>query len=132
MKKNSINIEIDFNFKVIGIVAPIHDFRMCFNINKTLNIDLVVEANSKNIAYNTYHYRDDISRTDYNLINNRNGSEFLIPEKKELDFFLLIKGHIEINQIEQILEKIKNIQEVQIAFEIEVNQLRSKENLIML
>ena len=110
MKKNSINIEIDFDFKLIGIVAPIHDFRMCFNLNQAINIDLIAEVTRKNLVFNEYHYRDDISRTDYKLINNRNGTEFLIPEKRELDFFLLIKGNVESEQMEQILDKIKKIQ----------------------
>jgi len=133
MRKKVINIEMDYNFKLIGIVAPIRDYRMCFQLNNLLNTNLQVETNNSsfNDDFCRYTYRDELLRMNLYLLNNRNGSEYLIPEHNEIDFFLIIKGPQADDQIKEILEKIKHMPIVQIAFEVDINELRSKQNLLI-
>jgi hypothetical protein len=54
----------------------------------------------------------------------------LIPELKNFDYLLLIKGAIDFFEEETLKENIKTIPIVQIIFEVETEKLKSKHNLV--
>ena len=57
-------------------------------------------------------------------------NEFLIPEYKNMNYFFVIKGEIGTEEIEETIKKIKEIDLVLTAVNMDVTQLRSKQNLI--
>ena len=136
MSKFTLNIEDDYDFSLIGISCHAKDYRLCFELNKILEIDLVrgedLDIDSKNTKanYALYDYIDEENFIDYYLISNRSNKGFLIPEHKSTDFFLLLKGASNDDIIENIINKISEIQLVLTSFQIDVNSLKSKQNLI--
>ena len=54
-----------------------------------------------------------------------------LKEQKEVDYFLIVQGGKSAEQCKYIIERINNIQYVQLAFELDVNDLKSKQNLIL-
>lgn len=56
--------------------------------------------------------------------------EVLIPEYKQMNYFFVIKGEIGNKEVEGIIKKMKEIDLVQTAVNIEVGKLKSKQNLI--
>ncbi|MCB0380941.1 MAG: IPExxxVDY family protein [Flavobacteriales bacterium] len=136
MSKFTLNIEEDYDFSLIGISCHAKDYRLCYELNKILEIDLVrgedLDIDSKNTKanYALYDYIDEENFIDYYLISNRSNKGFLIPEHKSTDFFLLLKGASNDDIIENIINKISEIQLVLTSFQIDVNSLKSKQNLI--
>ncbi len=57
-------------------------------------------------------------------------NEFLIPEYKNMNYFFIIKGEVNADEVEETIRKIKEIDIVQTAVNIDVSQLKSKQNLI--
>ncbi|MCB9174641.1 MAG: IPExxxVDY family protein [Flavobacteriales bacterium] len=136
MSKFTLNIEEDYDFSLIGISCHAKDYRLCYELNKILEIDLVrgedLDIDSKNTKanYALYDYIDEENFIDYYLISNRSNKGFLIPEHKSTDFFLLLKGASNDDIIENIINKISEIELVLTSFQIDVNSLKSKQNLI--
>lgn len=136
MSKFTLNIEEDYDFSLIGISCHAKDYRLCYELNKILEIDLVrgedLDIDSKNTKanYALYDYIDEENFIDYYLISNRSNKGYLIPEHKSTDFFLLLKGASNDDIIENIINKISEIQLVLTSFQIDVNSLKSKQNLI--
>ncbi len=136
MSKFTLNIEEDYDFSLIGISCHAKDYRLCYELNKILEIDLVrgedLDIDSKNSKanYALYDYVDEENFIDYYLISNRSNKGFLIPEHKSTDFFLLLKGASNDDIIETIINKIGEIQLVLTSFQIDVTKLKSKQNLI--
>lgn len=136
MSKFTLNIEEDYDFSLIGISCHAKDYRLCYELNKILEIDLVrgedLDIDSKNSKanYALYDYIDEENFIDYYLLSNRSNKGFLIPEHKSTDFFLLLKGASNSDIIENIINKISEIQLVLTSFQIDVNTLKSKQNLI--
>ena len=54
----------------------------------------------------------------------------LIPEHKQMNYFLMIRGEMENVDVEEIIRKIKEIDIVLTAVNIDANELKSKKNLI--
>lgn len=135
MAKFTLEIEEDFDFRLIGIYSHIKDYRLCWFINQELQIDLQKDNNldlsSKNNEqeHTLYAFIDEEDLIEYYLIGNRSENGWLIPEEK-CDYFLLIKGHVRDAWISEIIETIKQLNAVLATTEIIVEDLKSKENLI--
>jgi len=56
---------------------------------------------------------------------------FLIPEYKEVGYFLKIEGDLEDGEVEKWINKIALIPNTITTFKVDPNQLKSKNNLIL-
>ena len=66
------------------------------------------------------------------MIANRSEKGILIPEQKQMDYFLIIKEEeIKEEKVTEIIKKIKEMTLVQTAVRIEASTLKSKQNLIL-
>lgn len=57
-------------------------------------------------------------------------NEFLIPEHKHMNYFFVIHGELEDDEIDEITKQIKELDIVLTAIRIDPKSLRSKQNLI--
>lgn len=131
--------DFEYDFKLIGISCHEKDYRICWGINKQLSLNLSKETNKieffnkkKNIIskHSIFSYIDFDTENEISLITNRSNAGFLIPEQKHADYLLMIKGEDILYSIKNTISNIKKIKFVLTAFEIEVSQLKSKDNLI--
>ncbi|MBL7888897.1 MAG: IPExxxVDY family protein, partial [Bacteroidia bacterium] len=53
-----------------------------------------------------------------------------IPEQKQISYFFVIRGEMDDDEVEDVIQKVKSIEGVQTAVRIDVKSLRSKQNLI--
>lgn len=135
MSKIILSLEEDYDFALLGISCHTKDYRLCWELNKVLNFDLVrsvdLEINKTTIdKYSFYEYLDEDHYLDYYLISNRSDNGYLIPEHKKVDFFFMIKGNISDALIDDLLSNINAISLVLTTFKIDHNQLKSKQNLL--
>lgn len=57
-------------------------------------------------------------------------NEFLIPEHKQMNYFFVIRGEMEDDEVEALVQQIREIDIVLTAVRIDPKSLRSKQNLI--
>ena len=57
-------------------------------------------------------------------------NDFIIPELKNIDFFLIIRGEITANELNELIKKIKKLEMVLTAKAFDARKLKSKKNLI--
>ena len=143
------HIEIEDDFKLIGIHCQLDGYKLSFNLNKFLKIFLesfdykIVIDNvectfemfkHKSETYNTKIYLfsnksfGNIQSSEANLFDNINSSTYLIDEKKNIDFFLKIEGG-GFNYVSMI-NKIQDIRMVQSSYLVNLKRPKSKYNLI--
>lgn len=136
MSKLVLTLEDDYDFSLIGISCHSKDYRICWELNKALHIDLIRSEDyeitrKKEISkYAFYEFIDEINYLDYYLIANKGTKGNLIPEHKTTDFFILIKGNISGVQLSDLTVKINGLNLVLAAFKIEPESLKSKQNLL--
>lgn len=136
MSKTLLTLDDDYDFSLIGISCHAKDYRICWELNNSLKIALVrssdYEINKKNevSSFSFYEFNDTINYLDFYLIANKSSKGYLISEQKTIDFFLLLKGNISNNQLNNFLTKVKNIEIVLTAFIINPENLKSKQNLL--
>jgi len=135
MPKIVLNLEEDYDFALVGVSCHTKDYRLCWELNKVLNFDLIrsedLEINKTAIdKYSFYEFIDEDNYLEYYLISNRGNTGYLISEYKKVDFFFMIKGNISDFLIDDLLSKINSLSLVLTSFKIDPNQLKSKQNLL--
>ena len=136
MAKLTLEVEEDYEFKLVGICSHAKDYRLSWEMNKALGFDLEKDDNYEinikgdNQSYSFFSFIDDENLAEYYLINNRCSNGILIPEEKKYDYFLLIRGVFRGEQKEELISRIGEIKIVLTTYEIGVDQLKTKSNLL--
>ncbi len=135
--KHKLVLEDDFDFELIGICSSNADYRLSWGINKALHITLSKDKDFEvrlkkggQHLYSFYSYYDEAEHIEYYLIKNvSNNYKRLIPEKDQIDYFLVIKNNFT-QEINTILTNLKRVDSILTAFVFDPNALKSKEYLI--
>jgi len=130
--KKKLELEIELDLLLYGISCHAKDYRVAWHINKILGLDLkrADDLIIKITEFALFQEFDEEYQVTYTLVANRSENGPLIPERKELDYFLLIEGAYDQMEENTILHDIKKSEIILAAFEIDVNSLKSKELLI--
>ena len=145
MKKKILDIEIDLDYSLIGISCYSKDYRLCWEINKELGFKLVrktspalkamgedpKENDDSNTGLIVYNYENINKGVLYRFVGNKSTKGFLIPELKQVDYFVCIRGMS--HELEEIrmIKSLRNIGIVLTAFSIPPATIKSKNKLIL-
>ncbi|TAH01187.1 MAG: IPExxxVDY family protein [Sphingobacteriales bacterium] len=137
MNKKILDAELDLNFHLIAITTQLKGYRLCFLINKFLNMGFERMEFDYCIAYPgvitkffSQFYFKNSNENEFFIFANKGSEGILIPELKETDYIMLLKNYFDKEELAITLAGIKQINEIQVAIQISPQKLKSKENLI--
>lgn len=138
MKKNKLKVALDFDFDLLGILSQTPEYKLAWAVNQQLNINLVrgeeakiefVNNESLLISYYIFETENSLIRMIKNRSHER-GAMFLLPEIKQIDYLLQIYNHSGAFDCKNIFSTLAKNSEIQFITKIELDKLKSKENLI--
>ncbi|MBY0534792.1 MAG: IPExxxVDY family protein [Chitinophagaceae bacterium] len=124
---------------ILGVVAPVDDYKICWQLNQLLsydfrrNADLEVQLRRKQRDYyfSIFEYPMPNSSLVHYVYCNQNDGEYLLPEMKHLDFIWLMKGDVvSSDYLEDLTKTLRSIPAVQLVVEVSPVKIKSKSNLI--
>lgn len=136
MVKFTLALEDDFDFRLLAICSHAKDYRLSWFLNQSLGIalskgnNLEMKRKDELYGFSFYLFEKEEDQLEYYLIANKCINVHLVPEKKQVDFFLQIKGPIQNHELDETLRTINDIPVVLTAYELDVNELKSRKNLI--
>ncbi|WP_026950183.1 IPExxxVDY family protein [Algoriphagus mannitolivorans] len=140
MKKAKLFIEPAFDFELLGLVSPVKDYKMAWAINQTLGLNLVRSEeifieflSSPSLEISQYFL--SLPHGFVQLLKNKslNSSQqlaYLIPELRNMDYFLLVQDETEEIDISEFASQLAKNPLIQSAVRLDVSKLKSKENLL--
>ncbi len=149
----------EIDYQLIAIHSPLEDYRLAYYINQQLPINLKKSNCNIHISnkegetqFTRFIFEDEKKDISWNLIQNQNdvfvaspasneglfadvSSKFstkiyLIPEFKKVDYFLKIENAEDTIDATKIANCIKKIDRVTTVYTVEVEKIKSKNNLI--
>ena len=137
MNKKILNTELDLNFHLVAITTHLKGYKLCFLINRFLNMGFERMELDYCIAYpgavtkffSQFYFKNN-SESEFYIFANKGAEGVLIPELKEIDFIMLLKNYYDTQELATILEALKQIKEIQATMQVSPKKLKSKENLI--
>lgn len=141
MKTLRLEIAYDFDFDLFELVSAVKEHKLAWALNKLLGFHLIKQEDlcyelvgQERFTVSSYKYI-----TDYSIIrllkNEAVGSSpekkpFLLPEIKEYDFVLQIKGPLQQLYPQEFIQRLLRIPLVQYLKQFDPLTLKLKDNLI--
>lgn len=140
MKKIKLFIEHQYDFELLGIVAPIKEYKMAWVVNHSLNSKLVKSDDFELELLNQpllviSNFVEEKENGFVQLLKNKSNSEgenslYLIPELRMMDFFLLVQDQTHEIDLNDYIEKLSENSFVQNVVKLNISKLKSKDNLL--
>lgn len=139
MNKTYLKLSLDLDFILIAITVSLKDYVLCHKINTNLNFEfykiddheVFFNAGEAPLSFSKYYFFVEEGEREYFLVNNRNSEGFLVPEMNKVDFFMVIHQFIDKEDLNYIISNLNKMPDIQVAAQIDVRKLKSKENLVM-
>ena len=145
-----LDIEYDFDFDVIGLVSSASAYQLAWGINTSLNIDLmkdkdiVLDFTKKDVIISNYVFQEEHSYL--RLIKNKSleetvvenpaslfdvgVNEYFLPELKKYDYIVQLEGSINSQYSDEIINRLNQLQQIQLVTPIDLEDIKDKDNLI--
>lgn len=147
------------DYHIIAIHTSLEDYRLAYFLNRDLGIclskspsDIQSQVKEGKASFVRFTFEDKKKVINWDLVQNKNdvlGTEntqnqdlfsnstnsfsstaYLLPEYKKVDFFIKISNAENEININEIVSKINNINNVNMVYSVDVNRIKSKNNLI--
>ena len=140
-------------YSLLGIHTTLEDYKLAYLLNHHLKVrfnkasfSLDFENENSDASFSIYTYENSRQDSEWYLIANSAKKQnkvqeeglllsteiknYLIPEKKNIDFFIKIVEDISKEDLLKTVDKIKNINQVITTYTIDINTVKSKDILI--
>ena len=140
MKKTKLFVEPAFDFELLGLVSPVKDYKMAWLINRELNLDLVrsedvtIEfVSSPKLEISQFFLslpHGFIQLLKNKALNTSQQLAYLIPELRNLDYFLLVQDQTQQLRISTFMDHLGKNPLIQSVVKLDVSKIKSKDNLL--
>lgn len=137
-KKHQLIFENDTDIEVFGISSAYIDYRLAWELNLKLSIQLekqtekleIEDKKTKEInSFFLYYFYDEENLTKYYLIRNKQENKFIVGEKQFIDYFLCIRDNNSFED-ETLLSEMRNMNGVVAVFPLESEEFEFTDLLI--
>lgn len=126
-----------YDFMLFGIICQHHDYRLCFEMNRAMNLslerttDLEITLNKgkDKIKTSRFEYKDGFGN-EYFVLSNKASSGLLIAEYKNIDYFFMVREPIPVHDKSQLEKKLRSIPVVLGAYHLEPEKIKTGERFI--
>lgn len=94
--------------------------------------DYELELNGLLVSFACFEFKHEENHTTYLLLNNKDDGQYLLPDLKNCDYLLIIKGAIDFFEEQPLKELFRQIPTVQFIYATDPDKLKSKTNLMYL
>jgi hypothetical protein len=149
----------EIDYQLIAIHTPLEDYRLAYFINQKLpiklkksNFNIQISNKEGDTQFTRFIFEDEQTGISWDLIQNQNNillanertnqglftesnnnfsaKLYLLPEFKKVDFFLKIEKGMNDIDVTKITRNLKKIQKVNTVYPLDVEKIKSKNNLI--
>lgn len=139
MSKKKLELDLEVEAAVIGIVTSLKDYKLAWKINQVFKIELFLDNDleinlTKSIiaTLSNYCYQTDFVKI--NLIKNKGVNNektvYLASELAQIDYFLMVEGENYFMEVSEIIKKLQMQNEISFVQLIDSTKLKSKDNFI--
>lgn len=139
LKIDEIVSEFYEETRILGIMTSLKNYQFCWKLNNSLGmafrlnneIEMLIKRKGRDYHFNVYEYNETTNYICHYLYTNSYEGEYLLPELKNFDFIWLMKNEPVSNEfITDIKTWLKDIKEVQLVTEIDLDKIKNKTSLI--
>ena len=136
MAKKKLQLDATPDVTVIGISSHVEDYRLCWAINRAMELNLVrrrsditVEVGAKQARYSAFDQVDDGKVVRWSLVHNHCGKSLLVKEQKQADYFLVLDSEVA-EERPALLDQVREVEFILTAFPVDLSKSRAAHKLL--
>ena len=127
-----IDDEIKLDMTVLAVNSHVKGYNLCWHINKKLCINFIkkeifIGENKESLSAFEVEYENK----KITLVNNRSKKRILVPEKKNVDFFIIVEPEILNAAKEEFISKLREISKILLIFEVDLEKEQEAHRFII-
>ena len=127
-----IDDEIKLDMTVLAVNSHVKGYNLCWHINKKLCINFIkkeifIAENKETLSAFEVEYENK----KITLVNNRSKKGVLVPEKKNVDFFIIVEPEILNAAKEEFISKLREISKILLIFEVDLEKEQDAHRFII-
>lgn len=127
-----IDDEIKLDMTVLAVNSHIKGYSLCWHINKGLSTnftktEIFIGENKESFPAFEVEYENK----KITLVNNRSKKGVLVPEKKNVDFFIIVEPEILNAAKEEFISKLREISKILLIFEVDLEKEQDAHRFII-
>lgn len=139
VKKHKLALAMDEDFCLLGVVSDEPDYKLCWRINKSMNMNFEKQEELKLFhrkldeeqVFSYFSYHDDDALITYRLINNRAQEGYFLDELKNIDYLIHIQGEINTARINDFMNSVGALEPVRMCVPSDLGRIKNKERLLL-
>ena len=138
VQRYKLEVDYEYDFILVGISSHEKPHRVAWALNNSLELDLArtepyslsLKKNEPPSDFTRFSWEHPDFEAIYSLLCNKGTHGLLIPEQHQADYFLLAQGPFTPEDKQTIISGLRSIPFILMAYQIDAQQLKSKQNLI--
>jgi len=139
LKKHKLEVAMEEDFCLLGVVADEPDYRLCWMINRHLDMEFEktddLRLNHRKLKekqqFSMFIFEDEEAMVTYRVIKNRADIGFFLDELKNLDYLIHIQGEIFPDHLTSFLQAANSIDAVRMCVPVNLQKIKDKERLML-
>lgn len=137
VKKHKLDMAIEEDFCLLGVVSDDPDYKLCWRINQALesnfekleDLKLFHRKLNDDQFFSIFSFEDEESMVTYRIIRNRSDTGYFLDELKNIDFLVHIQGEIYEEGIGLFMQSLSMLSSVRMCVPVDLTRIRNKERL---
>ncbi len=139
VKKHKLELAIDEDFCLLGLVSDETDYKLSWMINRSLAMNFEKEDDlqlfhpklKEEQIFSLFSYHDDAAMITFRIIKNRAENGYYLDELKHIDYLIHIQGEIDATRISGFMHSISRLEPVRMCVPSDLTRIKNKERLLL-
>lgn len=139
VKKHKLELAIDEDFCLLGVVSDEPDYKLCWLINSFLDMNFEKQDElhlfhrklDHEQVFSLFSYNDSDSLITFRIIRNRSEKGFFLDELKHIDYLIHIQGEINTIRINEFMLAVGALEQVRMCVPSDLSRIKNKERLLL-
>ena len=127
-----IEDEIKLDMTVLAINSHVKGYNLCWHINKKLCSNFVnteIFIGEKRESFSAFEV--EYENKKITLVNNKSKKGVLMPEKKNVDFFIIVEPEMKNTAKQEFISKLREISKILLIFEVDLEKEQEAHRFII-
>ena len=139
VKKHKLDLAIEEDFCLLGVVTDEPDYKLCWMINHALHMNFEKQDDltlfhrrlNEDQVFSYFSYDDDQALITFRIISNRAENGYYLDELKNIDYLIHIQGEINTVRIGNFMLSVAALEQVRMCVPSDLSRIKNKERLLL-
>jgi hypothetical protein len=139
MKKHKLDLAIDEDFCLLGVVSDEPDYKLCWMINHSLDMNFEKQEDLQLFhprlkaeqVFSIFSYHDENALITFRIIRNRTENGYYLDELKNIDYLIHIQGEIDTSKINDFIHSVGALKSVRMCVPSDLTRIKNRERLLL-